>query len=68
MREWLGSLREAANGDDHIADHLWTLTFPVIWATLSGKQSPLSEKDQQVRCRTERCVHAGRGDPFRCLC
>ena len=48
VREWLGSLREAANGDDHIADHLWTLTFPVIWATLSGKQSPLSEKDQQV--------------------
>lgn len=48
MREWLSALREAANGDDNIADQLWGLTFPVIWATMTGKPSPLSDKDQQV--------------------
>lgn len=47
VREWLSALREAANGDDNIADQLWGLTFPVIWATMTGKPSPLSDKDQQ---------------------
>lgn len=64
VREWLGALREATNGDDQIADHLWNLTFPVIWATLAGKPSPLSEKDQQVCCAARAALCSNRVEPF----
>lgn len=43
VREWSGSLREAAGGDDSLAAHMWIALFPIIWATLGDR------KEQQVR-------------------
>lgn len=30
----VGSLREYAHVDPHVAYHLWVLVFPIVWATL----------------------------------
>lgn len=41
--DMMHAVREFLHADAHMAYHLWTLMFPIVWATL--------EKQQQVRRR-----------------
>ena len=40
LKDLMHGLRECLHVDSHLAYHLWTATFPIVWGTM--------EKSQQV--------------------